>query len=1027
MSKSSGRKWARRADQQVPASSQTTISSPGAVQIIGDNNTVQLAPATCQIEPFPLEAPAIPDDAVDKPSTLLAAGYRVVRFSGRSTELATLTEWRDDPRLGQAVRLIYGPGGQGKTRLTAEFAERSAGDGWVVARAVHESYGQGSAADVDRSAVKAARGLLVVIDYAERWPRSDLLSLIQGPLLQSAASLRVLLVARPAGGWWDSLQRGLKEYRIAGSQMPPLAPLADSLDARISLFNAARDRFAELLEVSSSAQISPPDSMRVDAAFKMVLTVHMTALAAVHAKLRGEAAPSDPGAVSAYLLEREREYWERLYADSPSFTTQPPVMARAVYAATLIGRVRYKSAVAALAGASIATAPEVANQILDDHKLCYPPSGEGVLEPLYPDRLGEDFLGLQTPGHSVDYTADDWADEAVTRLLQHDGDRHAPEWAGSALTVLIEAARRWPHLAQRELYPLLLEKPDLAVIAGGQALAALAGLPGIRPDVLAAVERQLPAGRRIDLDVGIAAVTSMVAETRLAEATDGAERAGIYRNLGWRLSNAGLYEDAVSASGQAVRLYERLRSDAEAAPDLARALDDLGNSLSGLGLRKPALANIERAVRIYRQLVAAQPGRYEPSLAESLTDSARELWHLGQAPDALAPAMEAVQIYRGLVGPKRSGAVATAGEAADHRPRLARALLTLGTIKGDMGGPANGIADIHEAIGVLRQLVEHDKYSHELELAKALNNLGAQLAVRGKQDAALPATQEAVKIGRRLVERNRAVVQPYLALWLRNLSLRLSALNRQREALAVLEDAVGVRRLLAQANPALYEADLAWALNELSELLARLGRHDDARAAAEESWTIQQEVNARAAPETTTPDLRGVPDTDTEQLARLDQVEGAEGTPRDGARYIPGDLLLELPVVEPVESAVAQAGGDADLERVRDAVASAGIYALGHPAGDTWVPGHGTESDLLHFNLDNEMGTEVTMLPVFTNASALRSALLRNPDWQELSVLEVDGEALLTNVDDDVTVIINPWTDQEFQLPSRLATGPMDS
>jgi hypothetical protein len=42
-------------------------------------------------------------------------------------------------------------------------------------------------------------------------------------------------------------------------------------------------------------------------------------------------------------------------------------------------------------------------------------------------------------------------------------------------------------------------------------------------------------------------------------------------------------------------------------------------------------------------------------------------------------------------------------------------------------------------------------------------------------------------------------------------------------------------------------------------------------------------------------------------------------------------------------------------------------------------------------------------------------------------VLEVDGDALLTNIDEDVAVVINPWTDQEFLLPSRLAAGRTDS
>jgi tetratricopeptide (TPR) repeat protein len=1026
LSRESRKEWLGRSGH-ARRPSQTVLNSPGAIQVVGDENIVQLGPAPYRIEYVSLDAPAIPDDATDKPSALLGASYQVVPFSGRTAELRSLTEWRDSPRLGQAVRLIYGPAGQGKTRLAAEFAMRSAGEGWVVAGALHGSYGKYPAVDVDRSAIQPASDLLVIVDYAERWPRSDLLSLIQGPLLQAAPVLRVLLLARSAGWWWDSLRRGLTAAGLPADHMSCLAPLADTAAVRVGLFTAARDRFAELLGVPSPAEISPPHSMRTDDAPTTVLTVHMTALAAVHARLRGDAAPSEAGAVSAYLLDREREHWERLQAAVPDFTTPPLVMARVVYAAILIGRVRRKSALAALESASIATAPEVANQILDNHILCYPPSGEGLLEPLYPDRLGEDFLGLLTPGHSADYPSDDWADEAIITLLRRDHDQHATEWAQSAVPVLIEAARRWPHLAVRTLYPLLLDRPDLAVVAGGQALTALAALPGIRFDVLAAVERQLPGDRRIDLDVGIAAVTSKVAEARLAIVTDVTERAGIHRNLGWRLANAGLYEDAVNESGQAVRLYEELGSAAGAEPDLARALGDLGNALSGLGLRISALANFERVVQIYSQLLAAGHSEYEPLLAESLTYAARELWYLDQGWDALARAQEAVGIYRKLASREPSDNAGTTGKPPDHRPQLARALLTLGTITAAQEGSAEGIASLQEAIGVSRQLVEHNPYAHEFGLAQALNNLSVDLAALGQHEAALTASEEAVEIGRRLAKRNPAVIQRLFALWLRNLSHRLREVGRLQDALAMLEDAVAVRRLLAQANPTLNQADLAADLDELSVRLAGLKRYADARAAGKEARAIQAQVDARAAAETSAPDLRGVPDTDAEHLARLHEVEGAEEAAGDDSVNVPADLLLDLPVVEPVESAIAQATGEAGQEDVLIALASAWIYALGNVAGDTSVPGRGTASDLLHFTIDTEAGTEVTMLPVFTRASTLRTGLLRNPEWQELSALEVDGDALLANIDDDVAVVINPWTDQEFLLPSRLAARRTDS
>ncbi len=109
---------------------------------------------------------------------------------------------------------------------------------------------------------------------------------------------------------------------------------------------------------------------------------------------------------------------------------------------------------------------------------------------------------------------------------------------------------------------------------------------------------------------------------------------------------------------------------------------------------------------------------------------------------------------------------------------------------------------------------------------------------------------------------------------------------------------------------------------------------------------------------------------------------------------------------------------------VKEVMGDTYVYALGSPAGDTSIPGQGTDSDLLHFTIDDAQGVERVMLPVFTQPAIMREALLRNPDWQTLSVLEMEGAALLENIDDDVIVVINPWSSLEFQIPSREMTRP---
>jgi hypothetical protein len=107
----------------------------------------------------------------------------------------------------------------------------------------------------------------------------------------------------------------------------------------------------------------------------------------------------------------------------------------------------------------------------------------------------------------------------------------------------------------------------------------------------------------------------------------------------------------------------------------------------------------------------------------------------------------------------------------------------------------------------------------------------------------------------------------------------------------------------------------------------------------------------------------------------------------------------------------------ADTTAVQNLLKPTQLYALGTPAGDTSVPGKGTESDILHFTINDPEGKEKNFMPLFTRYDVMRSALLRNPDWQSLSVLEVNGGALILNRGPDVTLVINPWSKLEWQWP----------
>ncbi|HXZ99376.1 MAG TPA: SseB family protein [Candidatus Binatia bacterium] len=122
--------------------------------------------------------------------------------------------------------------------------------------------------------------------------------------------------------------------------------------------------------------------------------------------------------------------------------------------------------------------------------------------------------------------------------------------------------------------------------------------------------------------------------------------------------------------------------------------------------------------------------------------------------------------------------------------------------------------------------------------------------------------------------------------------------------------------------------------------------------------------------------------------------------------------------MEPLEVAIALRGDRPEAAgAIREALESSDVYCLGQPAGHLATSQQGSESDLLHFTVDDAAGVERVMLPVFTSTEIMREALARNPDWQSLSVLVVKGGALLDHVDEDVIIVINPWSRLEYQLP----------
>ena len=651
------------------------------------------------------------------PSRMLNARFAVVGFTGRDGDLAKLHEWKDTgPRLG--ALWLHAPGGQGKTRLAAQFAAEAKAQGWKVVTAVQ---GPGTVLPPPGSQdlrLGDAAGVLLIVDYADRWPLTHLTWLFSNALLhQTGLPARILLIARSADAW-PAVRAALTNLQ-AGTTTHFLEPLLDEDDrptggdspqsGRAAMFTTARDSFAARYDIDDPYGIEPPGPLD-DPDMGLTLAVHMAALVAVDAHAYGRRPPQGMAGLTLYLLDREQLHWATLYGDATHeidptgrrYHTPPAVMSQVVFTATLTGPLSRPAGTAVLDRLQIGPA----EQVLTDHATCYPPNTpvQGtVLEPLYPDRLAEDFLALTLPGHPADYPAQEWADTTIATLTSRSSDSAPPAHIARTLTFLAAASApgRWTHTAAY-LNPILRADPALAIAAGSAAMTALANAPGIDMNVLEAIEPLLPGWLHVDLAVGVAAVSTKLTRHRLAHTTDPAARARLHDTHAGRLAHAGRREEALASAQEAVDLYRGLaRADARAfEPSLAESLTSLGARLLEVGRQEEALAVTQEAVDLYRRLAERDPTTHLPDLAGALTNLGIELQEVGRQEEALAATQEALDLYRRLAE----------GDPTTYLSDLGRALTNLGNPH--LGG--------------------------------ALTNLGVRLSEVGRHEEALAATQEAV-------------------------------------------------------------------------------------------------------------------------------------------------------------------------------------------------------------------------------------------------------------------------------------------
>ncbi|QUC59153.1 helix-turn-helix transcriptional regulator [Streptomyces sp. A2-16] len=722
------------------------------------------------------------------PSELLATRHGVVSFAGRGDELACLRAWRDGTA-PYAAHLVWAQGGEGKTRLADHFAQLSVTDGWTVLQA-DPAAGPPPA----RRWAASPGDYLLLVDYAERLTHDQLDRLLQWRP-DAPGRIRWLLLARTDGPWWESIQYTLRVAGVAASQ-EHLAALADGGSQRHAVFRAAVRSFAPIYDVADPDAVAAPQHLEHGTSGS-ALTLHMAALAAVDAHVRGAAAPDDPGELSAYLLDREFHHWQRL-SDTRRIGVEPSMMGRLTAVAVMAQPLPPPDAVRLLQTVELAASPPEAHAMAIAHAACYPPEAPGtLLEPMRPDRLGEDFLARHLPVVTPDGTAarhshraDAWHGTVARRLLGTAADSADvdPGSRRNAWSVVIETGRRWPHVADGYLTSVIIEQPAVVRHISAASLTVLAGYAPLA--LLEVLKAQLPSHRNVSLDLPAAVIAARLAEHRMKTVATRQDEGALQLDLSVRLANAGLFEDAVTAAELAVAAYEALdeREPFAFHPALAAAWNQLGIVLGHVGRPGAAMAATRRASGI-QDALATVDSRFSAGHGVILNNLAVDYNTHGRHADAHTAATKAVGLIRAAI---------EAGDGDPHlREQLAMALNNQGLSRLALGDVAASVEALQAAVEITAALAGEDPGRFEPDHARHLADLSRGLERDGQYAAALDHSAAAATILRRLVRHNPRLFADQLLKTLTKQAELAARTGATETPLALLQERTTLRRSLA--------------------------------------------------------------------------------------------------------------------------------------------------------------------------------------------------------------------------------------
>jgi len=632
-----------------------------------------------------LSVPAyqLPDRA--PPSFLLRSDFEVVPFGGREGETASFLSWAtaDD---AVSVRLCFAPGGQGKTRLAQQLVTRLARDGWVAGR-LRPRYQEELLAQL----LQCPADTFVVVDYAETQLGclQDIMGLLARPRADGCR-LRLLLMARSAGEWWDELQRRAPDpvAALMYDAAHELPPLFSEPGSRLSAFREAIAAFCDAGGYESTRIAPPPDLEHVR--YARALTLHMTALAILLDHQQGwpagkDAARLDP---ASRVLAHERNYWEDSARARKLPHTGQRLLDAVMTAATCCGSASRDEALDLLSGLPDLAGEHrrVLGQYADWAHQLHP--GDGWLNPLEPDLLGEYFVA---------HTLQDQDDLAAALARS----ASTPDQMWQLVSVTTGASGRYVGMPE-VITGILSAGNDKLWLTGAMGAAYLPDPSVLTRPLLAAIgavtdwsflwaaAREIPSSHRVS-DLKIGAAQEALARYRSAPQRDPAVEAELTDLLSAGLYYDGQHDEVADVQRELIKKYAKL-----AKQDPRRYTAQLGFAMLNYGEQHLAPEEARQAHRLAGQVInmaGVVPADERPRLlshAYSLRSMA--LKSLGQPGQALKAAERAVREAR------------TAAQSSEiGQAWLPMEIMNLANRHSELGDHKRALETIQETVDLLRE------------------------------------------------------------------------------------------------------------------------------------------------------------------------------------------------------------------------------------------------------------------------------------------------------------------------------------